>query len=365
MPGRDYQVLTFDLSTGQPPRADQLTAKNIFVADMPDAANGEAFIALDGGEAIPVRRGDRFTVCDDNNLVKSITVTSSPLSGSLILLITSGDIVPLASGGSAAPASLARLLDLTWLPHQPVAAGQPFIVDGLAGSALFPLLWTVEGNAPKMNARGHKCGDLRPGGGTSGVLSAISFAWQRKLIEPGAGGAQLFHQLAARTVSYRVGCALFCESTNAKTIGSGLQIAQGRGTQENLSGNTAGLGIVPDTNAGATSWWRFIARAVDGGPLTIDQPLPRPLAGTRNGWGHFGIELVDANPLTGQDGRVNVYQGGIPVFSSSNMNLFPPASDGVDSTGFDVRVVDQGADADRVFFSHFHQAIDAAIGGDE
>lgn len=366
MPGRDYSVLLFDLSSAAN-RGRDVDCKYVFVSQLSAAALEQVQLAIDGGNPITIARGDRLTSCTGGT-IRRIEVVSPIIGGTLELLLSNEALVPLASGGAGSGAA-DRILDVWWLPHNPCGSGDPFVVDGIGGGGLWPLLFSIEGNAPAMNVRGHRCGELRPAGAQSGVLSAISFPWQRLIAEGGAGGVTMTDRLARRVLAQRVSVNLRCASTGAKVPeGAGLQIAQGRGTLENLSGNNAGMGIVPDLVAGAASWWRFVVRPLDGAGLSVNVALPRPAGADRTQLARFGLELVNPDPRVGKNGTVNVYCNRVLVQSFTDMSLFPPACDLAGppaSTGFDVRVIDQGANVDAVYFDHFHQAIAADVGSDE
>lgn len=372
MPARDYQVVVIDLSADHsvtPVRKDSLKYKHVFVADLPPAAVGLVKIGLDGGDPIPVAAGMRLSACTGSPFT-DIEVMSPAVGGTLTLVLSNEDVVPFASAGSASGGTtLRRILEWMWYPLTPTGAASPFDQVGHTAAGVPFQMWGTEtggaGLVPVIDVRGHRCGRCRPNGGSSGVLCSASFPWQRLLAEAGGGGGTIFSRLTPRLASFTIAANLRNDGTGAKSLGTGLQLAQGRGTQENISGGNAGFGVVRDGVAGAGGWWRFVSRAVDAAGLTIDDALPRGAQLDVRTWTRFRVEVAEADPKLGRNGVVSVFVDGTLFRRYTDMTLFPPAWDGVDSTGLDLRLIDEGATADALCFSRARVAVDAFTNGDE
>lgn len=361
-----YKVEVFDLATDRSVQDEPRDCgfRFVAVAQLPDGFSGVEVALDDDGTFIPINGLiGGLKACSDEGW-RRIRVRNNPTSGLLKLLCTNEPVPLIGAGPTGGGATLRRLFECYHHPLTPAQAGGAFdgTGHGPGGAPFAGFLATEVGGAglvPVTSVRGHRCIHLRPNAGTSGVLCAVSFPWQRLLAEPTGFGATLGTRRFPRLASYRVDVALRREAAApGKTVGTGLQLNPGNGTLENISGGNAGIGIVGD----GADWWQLVARAVNAGPFTVVEAVPRVTPDCTR-WLSVGLELVDADPANGRDGKVIAHVAGVPFASFTDMSLFPPAFDGVVATGLDVRVIDEGAAADSLQYSDFHVAIDSVAGG--
>lgn len=364
---RGTKVLPFDLAdaTRQPQSVDR---KHVKVTTIPAEARDLVRLFLDDEDHGIVAPGDVFRACAGGTYSK-IALQAPVMAGTVEVVCSNDDSIPFpnarpAVGGAC---TLRRLMEWLYLPHQPWQDNVGgFPLNGLAmPGGIVTQMWTVEGNEPDIVARGHRCVRMKPAGGSSSALSAFSLPWQRKVVEPGARGATIISRLTPRIVSCKVSVNLSTETTVAKSTECGLQFAQGRGTGENFAGGNAGFAIVRDGVAGAGAWWLFVARDGDANPLSITAALPRPAGATVLTPTRFAVEITEADPIAGRDGIVSVYVNDELAQQYADMDDFPPAADLVDSTGLDLRLIDEGATVNALRWSRFRLAVDASVNGDE
>lgn len=363
--GRGTQREIFPLAASHTttPQAKVINHKYIFISRLSSALNGLVRVRLDGTDMGFAKEGRRYDACE-GEVYREMAFFHPALAGEMEVLACNGDSIPSdGGGGDLNGATLRRVLDLWYGPTLPAQnmSAPPF--NGFAvGGAVVPM-FTVEtagfGAQPLVTVRGHRCIICQPTAGASGLLATYSHPWQRLRLEGGGGGAQLASRLSARWNSMKVSALLRRDGLGAKSIGTGLQLAQGRGSQENISGGNAGAGIVAD----GADWWQFVARAVDAGPFTITDPLPRIPGFDALAWCRFGLEVVDADPIAGIEGSILVTVNGVPFASYAAANFWP-AFNGADSTGTDIRLIDEGANADALCFSHVNIAVDSFSGGE-
>jgi hypothetical protein len=371
---RSYKVIPVDLTTGAPTAPVEIGAyKYLYVASMPPGAEGAVLIGIDKDSAdFPLRTGLVLGACDGAPIARA-QLASPPFAGLLLLAACNEDLRPF-SGGSAATgaADLRRVMEQWWLPGKSAAAGGAFEVTGWPATDPF---WSASnlagaGLAPIMTVRNMRCALALPqAGGQSGFIGLFSWPWARLRAEPGVGGGTLLARTHPRVLSFNLEMLLRCDGQGASHavggLATGMQLLQSDGTKANLAGNIAGFGIVRDGVAGALAWWRFVACALDGAGLSINVPLPRPLGADVRRWARFRIEVADADPVSGREGRVNVYQDDVPVlaFGDADMPNFPPSSDGALRTGFVWQLVNQSLQADALLWARGHWWVDAVLGG--
>jgi hypothetical protein len=373
MSARSPKVVTF-LLTGVLQTLPVGAYLHVKVGSMPAAAAGLVLLGLDDGPPeIPLSPGDIWRSCDGSPITK-LSVMSPALGGALVLVLSNEDAVPFSgSGGGGGDAR--RILEGWWLPHQTGGAGGALTISGLGvNNGLFFDSFSatgVTGLVPQLTVRGLRCGQCRPlANGSSGAHLAVAWPWMRRVDELplGAGGRKLGGRLGARIAAFNVAFDLLLDGVPSnKALGSGLQFVQGDGTIADLGGVVAGFGIVRDGVAGAAGWWRFVARAVDAGALTISRALPTPAGVDATEWIRVRLEVADADPVAGHDGQVNVYLNETPVLSFADMSLFPPSWNGGAGTrtGFDVILIDGSPQADALCFARGHWWLDSVIGGAE
>lgn len=374
MAGRSLKVLSFDTTSAianAGPRP--IECKYLKVHSVPNGGDNVILYRVDGGDWILAHQGDVLKACA-GDAFSQLEVQSPALAGAIVFLAGNDDAIPLAGSSPASAPGSSKLLEAFWLPHLSVGAGDhmDLNVAALPGGAPF---WSAVnigglGTMPVITVRGARCAlSITNAGGSSGFIGSPSFSWQRLRAEPGAGGATTLSRMLPRMAAFNIAFDLRCEgqgnSHGGAGQGTGLQLLQGQGTAASLSGNVAGFGVVRDGAAGAGAWWRFVARAIDAGALTVDQALTKPAGSDVRKWCRFRIEIADADPIAGRDGLVNVYQNEIQVGAFNNMVLFPPSSDGANRTGLDWQVIGESLQADALTWSRGHWWFDSQVGAAE
>lgn len=372
---RSTHVVTFSLSQAGSFQKPAGSYRYCYVADMPLTAQGQILIGFDDhAPDMPFYRGDGWQVCDGDALFEKVTILTPALTGTLTLIFSQADIVPKVSGGASGAADTRRLMEGWWLPHGSGAIGGALVLGGIGsndGAFFDAATKSGTGNNPQLNVRGLRCAQCLPSNtpGTSGVHHYIAWPWQRLRDERplGAGGARLFSPVGDRVVSFNFEALLRLDAVSSgKGVVCGMQFVQGNGTLANLSTGVAGFGIVNDGVVGAASWWAFVVRGIDGGPLA-QQNLPKPTGFDVTDWCKFRIEVADADPLLGRDGRVNIYQNDQPAlsFGDNDMPAFPPSWNGGigNRTGFDVILNDGNPQADALCFARAHYWVDSILAG--
>jgi hypothetical protein len=371
--GRSGTIEVFPLtedSTVTPIIREVRGAFRVFVSKLPDGAQGVRLL-IDGTDYGEVQRGDYFDNCEGKDVIRTIAISAPAQSGEAEILLANQDCLPFPGGEGGGTGDLRRIVESWWGPHLSVGAGAAMSVqpeDSLPSSVRFwgAVASAAGGANPVLSIRTIRCAVCRPNGGTSDGRLYYSPSWIRKYNEVGGVTAPLLSRLHPRYHSYNVEFLMRCEgdgnSHGGGGQGTGLFLMQGDGGPARLSGNIAGFGIVRDGAVGG--WWRFVSRFADAGALLIDDPLPS--IGVVTDWCKFRVELIDADPVTRTQGKVNIYQNDIPVLSyrDADMDNFPPPNGiATTRTGFDVNIGAECANVDTLNFARGHYWIDSQDGG--
>jgi len=288
-----------------------------------------------------------------------LAVTNAAGAGILWLLIGDNECEAVNIAGGAASSILDRFTDVFWGPHEAVAAGGGLPVGwhsraGFFGSAASQPFWTTQvagaGLVPVANVRNIRCAQLRPNGGQSAVRFALTdMPWARVRTEAGAGGGVFTARSDTRIQSWNYELYLRKEAAGIKAgLLQGAYFLPAGAVSPALpgSGNGAHFGL---NYAGG---WRFTARAVGAGALTINEYLTWPAAVTD--WVRVRFQIVDADPIAGRDGIVRLHLNDTQVKEYRDMSLFPSTwnSGGAGTeTGYAFSIVDDGVSTDTLYFA--------------
>lgn len=350
MPARANKRLDVDLTTLtlDPGVQYDVGFRIVQVMSVPAGIAGVTITTDDDSKGWDVNGPLKLQAADDTPAFSRLTV-KGPAQYGIMSVMCTDDPIPLLTAPSGVGTQ--RYLDYLWLPHTAATPGSILQTAGLAkDGSLFANLINPQnlapGVAPQMSFRGgRQCVQLLPrAGGISGVYLFHTLPWV-----PARVAGILTGHGCAKVQSYGVGAEIGRDAAGGvETLGSGLYFVPSDGVtvnEGNPGATAAFMGVVGDGAGG----WRFAARALAAGPLTLTESL----AGA---WPSITLPvrvlvvLIDADTKAGRDGIVQLYLNDALVKTYTDMTKFPQpfANGAAGNVAFRPKIMQQGQDAQSI-----------------